>query len=418
MSIQKNHFAYMLLLLCCFPFAAMAQQEDADTARSNTTNFTTKGLEFRKGDAAYLLLRFRTQLRAVYLSRTDDKDQAAFEGMIRRLRLRLEGFVFSPKMEYKIQLGFASNDLDMESGSPQIIRDAIFYYHPRKNLSFGLGQTKLPGNRERLNSSGELQMPDRSLANSKFSIDRDFGIFIEKDAAIKEQWLLFRGAISTGEGRGQMRTDDGLAYTMRIEYLPLGKFTDDGDYFEGDLVFEKTPRLSAGFTYSKNFRTTRSGGQTGNYMYSAYDPEQLLAADIQTIMADVVFKYQGWAFLGEYYTRDINHFSENDFVTFPEDQKIFLRMPAGNAYNLQLSKMISPRDELAVRYTSITPHAGVKSYQYHYRTRAAGYSHYFNRHKFKVQAYVGLDTREGSSPLLTEPFKNRVSAMLQVEIGI
>ena len=48
-------------------------------------------------------------------------------------------------------------------------------YNFYKNLSIKLGQGKLPGNRERVISSGNLQFVDRSRLNSRFNIDRDFG---------------------------------------------------------------------------------------------------------------------------------------------------------------------------------------------------------------------------------------------------
>ena len=47
-------------------------------------------------------------------------------------------------------------------------------YYP-KNFEIWFGQGKLPGNRERVISSGNLQQVDRSLLNSLFTIDRDFG---------------------------------------------------------------------------------------------------------------------------------------------------------------------------------------------------------------------------------------------------
>ena len=44
-----------------------------------------------------------------------------------------------------------------------------------ENFELWVGQTKLPGNRERVISSANLQQVDRSLLNSRFNIDRDFG---------------------------------------------------------------------------------------------------------------------------------------------------------------------------------------------------------------------------------------------------
>ncbi|GAB3013044.1 hypothetical protein GCM10027051_15340 [Niabella terrae] len=418
---MKN-FLYALLLIGCSTGFNLSYGQDLNDDSTDddptTVDFNDKGLQFRKGKDFLLNFRFRTQLRAAYFSRTDDKDEAGYQAYVRRLRLRFEGHLLSPKLEYKIQLSFANRDMDPASGSPQIIRDAVFYYKPSDFWSIGLGQTKLPGNRERINSSGELQMPDRSIANSAFTVDRDFGIFIDRDFEIKNQVIQLSTAVSTGEGRGSTATDRGLAYSGRLEYMPLGYFKNKGDYFEGDLEFEETPKLALAFTYSKNFRARRTGGQLGAYMYSAYNTDDPLFADIRTLMADFVFKYQGWALMGEYYNRKADNFSVTDFAGQPDDELQFLQIPAGTAFNIQGSKMVSKKDEIALRYTVVRPHDELRPYQYLERTKAIGYSHYFNKHKFKIQGYLGLDDREGDSELLDDPFTNRLNGILQIEIGI
>ena len=411
------------ILLLFFSFVcsnSLAQKRNSDSLNKNKNNveFNDKGIQFKKGDNYLLIFRFRAQLRAGYFSRMDNDDQAGIEASVRRMRLRFEGYLYSPKLEYKLQLGFANRDMDLESGSPQIIRDAVFYYKPNQNWSIGMGQTKLPGNRERVNSSGELQMPDRSIANGKFTVDRDYGIFVDRNFEIRDQIIKLQTAVSTGEGRGLVLSDKGLAYSGRMEYMPFGSFKNKGDYFEGDLDFEEKPKLSFGLTYTKNFGVRRTGGQLGKFMYSAYNKEESLRADIRTIMADAVFKYNGWAFLGEYYDRKVDKFSVSDFSTRPNDLILFLKMPAGTAVNLQASKMITKKDEFAFRFTEITPHKELLSYQYKLRTKAVGYSHYFNKHKFKLQGYIGMDDREGESEELDDPFKNRLNVMMQVEIGI
>lgn len=423
MARGKQHLLMkqLLALAACVFFsvpAVWAQFGDSALSRRMTSDYTSKGIEFRESDNFYLNLRFRAQFRAGYFSRLDNEDKPGYEALVRRLRLRFEGFLISPKFEYKLQLAFTSRDMDLESGSPQIVRDAIVYYNPTPLWSFGLGQTKLPGNRERLNSSGELQMPDRSIANSKFTVDRDFGIFIDRDIPVGETWVLLRTAISTGEGRGNLSTDQGLAFTGRVEYLPFGKFTRGGDYFEGDLAFEPTPKLSLGFTYSKNNRATRTGGQLGRYMVSSHIPNEKLQMDMQTIMADGVLKYNGWALLAEYYDRKVYNFSVADFDSRPLDYLQFMRVGEGVAYNFQASRMLSRKDEIAFRFTDVRPHQGVKDYQYRFRTKAIGYSHYINNHKFKIQGYVGLDDRMGNSEFLDDAFRNRLNVMMQIEMGI
>ena len=69
-----------------------------------------------------------------------------------------------------------SNPIKQTSNSARIILDAVIKWEFAKNTTLWFGQTKLPGNRERLVSSQKLQFVDRSLLNSKYNLDRDIGI--------------------------------------------------------------------------------------------------------------------------------------------------------------------------------------------------------------------------------------------------
>lgn len=70
----------------------------------------------------------------------DDFEIEQVDFRVRRLRLRLDGYVLSKKLQYYTQLGFSKSDLDLEGGSyAQPIRDAIIYYYPKPNLYFGFG---------------------------------------------------------------------------------------------------------------------------------------------------------------------------------------------------------------------------------------------------------------------------------------
>src|SRR5688572_5056062 len=147
-----------------------------------------KGLGVVTSDSIFSLnFQFRMQNRAAYVSASaDDLSPESFEFRVRRLRMKFEGFVYNPKLTYYIQLSFSRGDMDWRNldnsgvnSSPNIVRDAIIYYNPIKNLRFGFGQTKLPGNRQRVVSSGDLQFADRSIVNATYNMDRDFGFFAQ-----------------------------------------------------------------------------------------------------------------------------------------------------------------------------------------------------------------------------------------------
>ncbi|WP_375582639.1 porin [Cyclobacterium xiamenense] len=216
---------------------------DAPTQFTQVPYFTFgKGVGLTSPDSVFSLnIRFRMQNRALF--NFYDGDPTKIEGKVRRLRLRFDGFVYHPRVTYVIQLSFTPEDMDWERTQfPNILRDAMIFYKVNPHLTLGLGQTKLPGNRQRVNSSGDLQFVDRSIVNATLNVDRDFGIQAKYSRQFRGNfYYVLLGAISTGKGRNFFEEVSELSYTGRIELLPFGRFEAFGDYFEGDLMREKTP---------------------------------------------------------------------------------------------------------------------------------------------------------------------------------
>src|SRR5690606_35924018 len=100
--------------------------------------------------------------------------------LIRRARLKFDGFAFSPKLVYKLEVGLSNRDISGTSvytgNTPRYVMDAVLKWNFFENFELWAGQTKLPGNRERVISSANLETVDRSLVNSRFNIDRDMGM--------------------------------------------------------------------------------------------------------------------------------------------------------------------------------------------------------------------------------------------------
>ena len=364
-----------------------------------------KGISFTKDSLFSLNMRFRLQNRIGF--RTESGEDLSFEQTdfrIRRLRVRLDGFVFNPRIQYYIQLGFSKSDMDLDGGEvAQPIRDAILYYHFSPNFYVGLGQAKLPGNRERVISSGNLQFAERSIANSFFTLDRDFGVFAYYTIPSQGKSVYqFKGAISSGEGRNPSVGDRGLSYTGRMEVLPFGKFTNGGYYSEGDLELEARPKLSLGASYNYNESGSRSRGQLG--------PELYQKRDQRVFIADMMLKYKGWALLGEYFSRN----ASNPITYNP----LGLRQAVwvGSGQNLQVSKLISKQGELAIRYAQINPKQSIRNLEMQREETTLGYTHYVGGHREKLQGNLGYSW--ANNQLLLTETANYWFGLFQVEFGI
>jgi hypothetical protein len=69
-------------------------------------------------------------------------DIAQVEARTRRLRLRLDGFIYTTRLTYVLQLAFTRSDMDFDdTGFPNIIRDAMVLYAVNDRFSIGIGQT-------------------------------------------------------------------------------------------------------------------------------------------------------------------------------------------------------------------------------------------------------------------------------------
>jgi hypothetical protein len=308
------------------------------------------------------------------------------EFTIRRARLKFEGFAFSPKLEYKIELGLSNDDISgasvYTSNAPRYILDAVAKWHFAKNMELWFGQTKLPGNRERVVSSGNMQFVDRSLLNSRFNIDRDMGIQLRHhfnltgDFIVKESF-----ALSQGEGRNITTGNlGGHQYTTRVELYPFGEFASDGDYSGSDLKREETPKLALGVSYDFNNNAVKNRSNQGSYMTNDVG---FFETNINTLFIDAMFKYNGFSFMGEYANRD----AKDPYAKNSDNSLTGAEVQVGDGLNLQAGYLFKTNWEIAGRYTNIAYDKTITGRDIE-NQYTLGVSKYIVGHKLKVQSDV------------------------------
>ncbi|TCV16570.1 phosphate-selective porin O/P [Sphingobacterium alimentarium] len=400
MKLNMVHAAAAAFIL--FVSSSVQAQERDD--RATILNF--KGIQYTSQDSLfYTNFRFRMQNRLGFSNVIDNEDNGKFDARIRRLRMRMDGYIYTPKISYSVQLAFTRGDQDYDdTGIANIVRDAVVFYNFSDDFYISFGQNKLPGNRQRVNSSGQLQFADRSLVNSNFTVDRDFGVTLNLSKKIGSMPFNAKAAISTGEGRPALSTDDGLAYTGRIEFLPLGEFENSGDYSEGDLEREEKPKLSIGGGYSYNDRTIREGGQLGKYVLNPFT--------LKTGFADAIFKYQGFAYQVEYMRRDV----DNPLNVLEEDPSEQTYAYKGWGVNQQTSYLLNKGYEVAARYTYVKPHQQIASFENQTEVLEMGLTKYMKAHRLKFQLNANYTVKDGIYSNTHN--KNAWGGMFQVELGI
>ncbi|MDA8762285.1 OprO/OprP family phosphate-selective porin [Flavobacteriaceae bacterium] len=314
--------------------------------------------------------------------------------LVRRARLKFSGFAYSPKLKYKLELGLSNRDIGKASSftneAPKYILDAVVKWNFSGNFVLWFGQTKLPGNRERVISSGDLQQVDRSLLNSRFNIDRDMGFQLRHHFNLTDKFIVKEMfSVSQGEGRNVTTGNlGGHQYTSRIELLPFGKFASKGDYRGSDLKFEPAPKLALGFTYDFNNDAVKNRSNQGSYMTN---DTGFYSTNISTVFLDAMYKHKGFSVMAEYAYRDAEDaFAKNSDGTLTGDL-----VQVGNALNLQTGYLLSKTLEISGRYTNIDWDSDItgKGAENQY---TLGLSKYIVGHKLKVQtdvSYLDLATK-------------------------
>ncbi len=334
-------------------------------------------------------LRFQTLFIGTTSFKDDEVTNSKSDFLIRRARLKFDGFAYSPKLQYKFEVGLSNRDisgLTVENGtSPRMILDALLKYNFYKNFTLWIGQTKLPGNRERVISSGDLQFVNRSLLNSRYNIDRDIGIQLRHHFTLGDRFLIREiFAISQGEGRNiTIGNLGGYDYTARVEFLPFGAFAKKGDYKGSDLLREQNQKLSIGITYDMHDRAVREGGNIGKFMTTDIG---YFETDINTLFIDLMYKYKGISVMAEYANKQSdNAFAKDSDGTLTGDNVI-----VGTGLNTQVGYLFKSNWEIALRYTTIDPAKKLNTDITNQYT--IGGSRYLNGHKLKVQADLSYTT--------------------------
>ena len=382
----------LILSFLFIPLGLLLQaQEISDTKFGNgMINFIAKDSSFS--------VKFAPRIQSRYQSKWsydgEDYDPADINFSVRRARLKFGGFAFSPKLKYKIELGLSNRDISganvYNRNTPRYILDAVVMWNFYENFELWAGQTKLPGNIERVVSSANLQLIDRSLLNSKFNIDRDVGIQLRHKLRLGGNWIIKeKFSISQGEGRNITEGNiGGLQYTSRLELLPFGEFSSKGDYFQGDLKREKSIKAMFGFTYDINENAVKSRSNMGSYLIQSSGG--LFETDITTIFLDGVIKYNGFALTGEYANRDADQIEalEEDGKT-----KTGAVVGAGSASNIQGSYLFKNNFEITARYTNINFKKITRLSDLNQIT--FGVSKYVVGHSLKIQADISLLNASG-----------------------
>ena len=194
-----------------------------------------------------------------------------------------------------------------------------------------------------------------------------------------------------------------MALTGKVELFPFGAFTNNGSYFEGDIVREQKPKLMLSGAFQQNNNSQRTQGQLGSYLFEK--------KTTQSVFLDAMLKYKGWSFMLSFMSRS----AAEDPLTFnPLDVTDFNYVYVGNGFDYQLSYIFNKDYEVIGRYSLQHVNKEIHEFTPHVKQYSLGLTKYIWEHTFKLQTEVSYET----SQYLNAKSINDWYLRFQVEIGI
>jgi phosphate-selective porin OprO and OprP len=187
-------------------------------------------LELNADDAPPFTLRIGARMQIRYSHFFPDNEDTGGAFGIRRARLTASGDAYQ-HFRYAMQL-------ELAGGSARLI-DANVRVPLAPLVEIWAGQGKTPFGRQQLNSSGNLQLVDRSITSDRFTHGRDVGLMLQGET----DRFGYNAGLFNGRGVGVPANPGGRFMSVIRAYM-----TPFGRYPPSETTFDRpaTPRLALG----------------------------------------------------------------------------------------------------------------------------------------------------------------------------
>lgn len=285
---------------------------------------------------------------------------------IRRARVRVRGHVLSPKLTFNVQYDLVNTWL----------LDARVDYEVRSWLQLRAGQWKADYNRERVASSGEQQMVERSIVNRVFTIDRQNGAMVhgrvrQERPGDSTYWV----GVFNGGGRSRGNDDRRPLWVARYQWNLAGGGVD----FTGSDL-DRTRRLRA------ILAVAASGNQSAYTRFSsdgAGQVEDLPAGEsgeyrLAQWMAESALRWRGVSLQQEY------HWKRATNRTSGLTRRLDGYYVQGGVFLHDFWRIAPSPLEFTARYATVDPNLG--SPEDHREELTIGANWFLRRHRNKFSA--------------------------------
>jgi len=366
-----------VVLLIMFLTGATCQVFSQDTTKTTVSvKHGNKGFEFQTSDNNYLLqIQSRLQFR---FATPGDQNPVNFDDFneekrrifkINRARFKVGGHAFRPWIKYYWEYELAQGNL----------LDFKVMIEKFPWLSFKAGQWKTDYNRERVISSGQQQMVERSIINRPFTLDRQQGVCVYghldgKGIADFNYWV----SVLTGNGRGASTSDDKhLMYVTRVQW----NFTGIAVAMEGsDTEYHEKAAGSIALAGVTNRSPYTRFSQAGGGELEGFEDGAAGQYRVNQWVVETAYMYRGFSWQNEIHQKEINDLINGNTTTLFGSY-----WQAGYFFHYLWTAIPKPL-EVAFRYANYRPDVSIpKNTQQEY---ALAFNWFFKDHLNKLTAEI------------------------------
>ncbi|MCO6427703.1 MAG: hypothetical protein J5I83_06515 [Nitrosomonas communis] len=369
------------------PVQAAEKKESVKTEAKSQDRFANvsygkNGFEFRTdNDKFSLAIQNRLQVRYANPFDSDprsvsdlERDESTF--MIRRARTKLKGHAYWPWLQYYLQYDW----------SQPVLRDLSLTMDKFKWAKLWVGRGKVFYNDERVSSSGNQQLVNRSIVNDIFTVDRQQGVQLFGNL-FPGSWhdISYYTGVFTGLGVGERNNDDDhMMYSGRLQWNALG---GEMPFSQSDIEFHQKPALNFAFAAATN-RSRCTAFETDSRScrdLPGFNPGQDGQYRINQMMEEVRFKWQGFSVQHEMHWKEVVDTLKNQGDPTRKTNLMGGLVQAGY-FPHYIFPIIPKNLELAGRYAFVDPNVNFNNDRQQEGSGVMTY--FFNGHLNKVSFQV------------------------------
>ncbi len=359
----------------------VAQTGSSDGSSADTipaVRWGSKGFELRSRDGNFLIqIQPRVQIRYAYPRDQNPVTLDDFTGdpqhvfKVNRARLKIGGHAYRPWLAYYFEYELAASNL----------LDFRVMVERYQWLRLKAGQWKVHYNRERVISSGQQQMADRSLITRPFTIDRQQGLSLYGrlsggGAADVSYWA----SVFTGTGRGAGENDDQhLMWMGRLQWNVFGRVLA---FTGSDIARREKPEALIALAGVTNRSPYTRFSQDGGGQLEGFDDGQPGQYRVNQWMAETAFMYRGFSWQQEFHSKRINDYVNATVTTLIGNYAQVGYFPS------EAIPAVPRQLELAVRHAIYDPNTDVSNDLQQELSFAANW--FFRGHLNKLTAEASL----------------------------